>query len=84
MTLVPDNDLTTLARAYTDRLLEIADAEPDRWWDAREICNVAGVHGAVAMYALTRLANPEHDGRLELDSNLRVRLRSTQRRSDAP
>lgn len=64
------------AKVEHAELLIVAAAltQPEKWWPADELRAAAGVRGEVAMIAMTRLANAEVDGRLELDDHLRVRI----------
>jgi hypothetical protein len=65
-------------RAAQDALLETLRRSPEDWWDARELREETrnGVKwpGEVMTFALTDLVN---QGRLELDPELRVKIKSS-------
>ena len=78
MPISDDYSLDTLRRGAAQAqkaILAAAAADPEKWWNPRELRAVActGQIGTVMSYALTDLVN---QGQLELDPRLRVRLRA--------
>lgn len=69
----PGELLAQEAQEKREALLAAVDTRPGYWWPPDELRAAAGVSGPMAMYALCRMANPEYDDTLELDSRLRVR-----------
>lgn len=69
------DSLAAEAEQARERILAAVDREPERWWEAPDLREAAGVSGPIAMYVICRMANPEYEDTLELDGQLRLRRR---------